>query len=439
MDPDHKVGTDCVVDYRWLYLAEVLKTKELRREIEQLHIELLTLKRIQLLSTSGPKTNADSELRSDMTCSTAEDSELQYIAMIDDANISSNRAVDSARAQKAYQRQRIRSTRSQPNRRLVAHNLCLGSAAAVSCDHESATDGLVRGITDSVFNHIRSDDEQTDGTADAVHYIAAAVQGLAAPMEAQVPLTQAQTPAQVQCRSLLWDNDDNDDDDEEEEVGVELPVNICDVTLLMRTKVSERDEGRSQSSIDRQARVQLLRRNARSNNHRKHHHPRSLIASSSTISLEDDMGANAVLPDDTWSKHPGPSNNAADLHEVGNHHHHHHHTINTHRYVSSSDSDEDDTINTSHHHAPQNLPAMADSPLCDDSGLERSTLTSEEELDNHIKRWASGKSIFQMLRSLREVSSHACTRILERAQVLPLVDSLLFSESAATDIRRVYL
>ena len=425
MDPDdvvvpslpslHEVGSECIVDYRWLYLAEVLKTKELRRDIEQLHIELLALKRrIQLLSTSR---NVDSELLSDIT-SAAIDSELQCGAM---SVISSNCAIDSAMAQKS-QRQRIRSTRSQPNRRLITHNnLYLRSAAAAS-NHDWATEGLVRGITDARF-YQRSDDEQTD-EADASNYCGP-VQGLAAPTEAKLPLTQAQ----VQCRSLLWDNDDNDDDDDDDdEVGVELPAdNNYDATLLMRTKETGRDEGRLQSSIDRQARVQQLRRNARSNNHRKQ--PRSLNSTLIASFVLADIDETTVP--NTSSNHPGqnlPSNSAVDLPKVGDHHH----TINTHRYVSSSDSDEDDAIITLHH-APQYLPAIADSPLYDSSG--RSMWTDEEELDNHIKRWASGKSIFQMLRSLREVS-HASARILERAQVLPLVDCL--SESAG-DVRRVYL
>jgi hypothetical protein len=256
-----------------------------------------------------------------------------------------------------------------------------------------------------MFN-LMSDDEQTDG-ADAFDH-GAVVQGIASPTEVQLPLALT---AQVQCRSLLWDNDDNDGD----EVGVELHADNCDATLLMRTNETDRDEGRLQSSIDRQARVQQLRRNARRSNHRKQ--PRSLNSTRIASIVLDDIDVSTV------------PNSAIDLPKVGDHHI----AINTHRYVSSSDSDEDDTI-TASQHATQNLPVIADSPLFDESG--RSTLTGEEELDNRIKRWASGKSIFHMLRSLREVS-HASTRILERSQVLQLVDSL-FSERP-DDIRRVYL
>ena len=439
----NEVMSDCTVDYRWLYLAEVSKTKELRREIEQLQIEL---KRIQL-STSR---NADSELRSGMTSmagdselqsdmalmvgdseprsdmtsmagdtelqsdmtsmagdlelqsditSMAGDSEMRSDAM-SDAKINSTGAVDSAIDQKIYQRQRIRSSRSQPNKRLITHNLYLRSAAS---KNDWATDGLVRDITDTMFN-LMSDDEQTDG-ADAFDH-GAVVQGIASPTEVQSPLALT---AQVQCRSLLWDNDDNDGD----EVGVELHADNCDATLLMRTnEIPDRDEGRLQSSIDRQARVQQLRRNARRSNNRKQ--PRSLNSTRIASIVLDDIDVSTV------------PNSAIDLPKVGDHHN----AINAHRYVSSSDSDEDDTI-TASQHATQNLP---DSPLFDASG--RSTLTGEEELDNRIKRWASGKRIFHMLRSLREVS-HASTRILERSQVLQLVDNL-FSERP-DDIRRVYL
>ena len=454
----NEVMFDSTVDYRWLYLAEVSKTKELRREIEQLQIEL---KRIQLSTSrnadselrsgmtsmagdselqsdmasmagdselrSGMASMAgdselrsdmtlmagDSELRSDMTSmagdtelqsdmtSMAGDSEMRSDAM-SDAKVNSTGAVDSAIDQKIYQRQRIRSSRSQPNKRLITHNLNLRSAAS---KNDWATDGLVRDITDTMFN-LMSDDEQTDG-ADAFDH-GAVVQGIASPTEVQLPLALT---AQVQCRSLLWDNDDNDGD----EVGVELHADNCDATLLMRTNETDRDEGRLQSSIDRQARVQQLRRNARRSNHRKQ--PRSLNSTRIASIVLDDIDVSTV------------PNSAIDLPKVGDHHN----AINAHRYVSSSDSDEDDTI-TASQHATQNLPVIADSPLFDESG--RSTLTGEEELDNRIKRWASGKSIFHMLRSLREVS-HASIRILERSQVLQLVDSL-FSERP-DDIRRVYL